>query len=251
VDLERNFIEGNRYVCPKDHKPLRQIGVDYRKAGTAYRCSSCGELTPFPTERWVCNASGHIFSLEEAVSEDVYSYQLAEERYDEIRQALEFVDPLAETLRKNGYVAETFANVVGASGITHSVDIYARSGDPERGDAIMISVLAGEAARPENVLGTYGVVLDTSPKLAVLVAIPYLSEESKFYAQRLGMMVIEGSDVEKASQQLALVMRDRGSERMPGSAPATRASAGSDSGRSISGPGGEEASNLTTDFPSS
>jgi len=219
VDLEKSFLKGDGYVCPKDHKPLRQIGVDYRKAGTAYKCSSCGDLTPFPVERWVCNASDHTFSLEEAVSEDVYSYRLGEEKYDEIRQALQYVNPIAETLKRHGYEVETFADVVGASGITHSVDIYARTSTSNPREAVIVSLLTGEAVVPENVLGTYCVVLDTSPKMAILVVIPGLSDESKFYAQELGMTVIEGEDVEKASQQLALFLQSHGGQQSPAVAP--------------------------------
>jgi len=36
VDMERNFLQGDEYVCPKDGKKLKLIGVDYRKSGVAY-----------------------------------------------------------------------------------------------------------------------------------------------------------------------------------------------------------------------
>jgi len=213
VDLEKNFLAAQGYVCPKDHKSLRQIGVDYRKAGIAYRCSSCGNLFPFPVERWTCNASGHVFSLEEAISEDVYSYQLVEEKYDEIKQALRYLDPLAETLRRHGYLVETFAEVIGASGITHSVDIYARTATSNPREAVVVSVLTGEATKPENVIGIYCIVLDTSPKMAIVVSVPKLNEESKFYAQKVGMTVIEGDDIAEASRQFDLFLQNHGEER--------------------------------------
>jgi hypothetical protein len=254
VDLEKNFLSGQGYVCPKDHGPLRQIGVDYRKAGMAYKCSSCGNLTPLPVERWVCNASDHVFSLEEAVSEDVYSYQLVEEKYDEVKQALRYVDPLAETLRRHAYLVETFADVVGASGITHSVDIYARTTTSNPREAVVVSVLTGEATKPENVIGIYCIVLDTSPKMAILVSIPKLNEESKFYAQKLGMTVIEGDDIAEASQQLDLFLQNHGDDRPLAVVPFARAAitstaSGPTSVRLATGTDGHTTAGVTTDSP--
>ena len=33
MDLEANFRQGDRYICPKCHEEMRKIDVDYRKAG--------------------------------------------------------------------------------------------------------------------------------------------------------------------------------------------------------------------------
>jgi hypothetical protein len=213
VDLEENFLDGDRYVCPKDHKELHKVGVDYRKAGIAYKCSSCGNLSPLPVERWACNASDHVFSLEEAVVEDVYSYLFVGEKQDEAMRTFEYINPIANALEKHGYSVGTFADILGASGITHLVDIYAQRNLQGSKETAIVDILMGEEARPEAILGMYGVVLDTSPSKAVIVAVPSMSDEGRFYAQKLGMEAIEGKDIEEASQRLDLLIQNQGNGR--------------------------------------
>jgi len=210
VDLEKSFMKEGTFVCPKDHKSLFQIGVDYRKAGIAYKCSSCGNLCPLPVERWVCNVSNHVFSLDEAISEDFYSYGLREDKREEISRILEYISPIAEAFRKNEFSVETFVDVIGISGISHPVDIYAKKGSSGRTETVIADILVEDAIRPEAVLALYGVVLDTNPTRAMLIAIPKLCEESRFYAAKLSITAVEGKDLETVNRQLEnLLNKDR------------------------------------------
>ena len=83
VDQEKNFVKGELLQCPNCGKTLNQIGVDYRRPGHAYYCPTCGEYSPSPIEKWSCNAENHVFEMEEAVAEKLYTYTLNEAKRDE------------------------------------------------------------------------------------------------------------------------------------------------------------------------
>jgi predicted RNA-binding Zn-ribbon protein involved in translation (DUF1610 family) len=206
VDLERSFARDDGYLCPKDGKVLRQIDVDFRNVGTVYECSSCGCLSPVPVERWICSSSNHAFTLQEASSENVYSYRMREGRRYETKRIFEYVSPFASTFRKHGFAVETFTDIVGASGIPHIVDICAHRRLADATEMTLVNVLIGEVARSEEVLAMYGIVLDTKVRRAVLVAIPGLDEQGKLYATELGLTVIEGEELEMADHKLDLML---------------------------------------------
>lgn len=207
IDIERNFQRGEEYVCPKDGKKLRQIGVDYRKPGTAYYCPACEEIHPTLLERWTCNISDHTFPLEEAVAESVYSYTLNEEKRGEILSIFEFIEPIADVFKRFGFKTEAFYSIKGTSGMSHLVDIYAQK-DTKKPITIIAGVLIEKGIKPEEVLKLYSISLDINTTKTFLIAIPNLDKESKVYTEKLGLSVIEAKDFETVGQRLDSMLKE-------------------------------------------
>jgi len=53
-------------ICPKCHKEIKIIGVDYKVMDNYYVCSNCGEKFPEPTMDYVCIRCNNKFKLEQA-----------------------------------------------------------------------------------------------------------------------------------------------------------------------------------------
>src|SRR5207245_4416100 len=53
-------------ICPKCHKEIKIIGVDYKVIDNYYICSDCGEKFPEPTMNYVCIRCNNKFKLEQA-----------------------------------------------------------------------------------------------------------------------------------------------------------------------------------------
>jgi len=207
VDIERNFLKGEEYVCPNDGKKLRQIGVDYRKPGAAYYCNSCGEIHPDPLERWACNVSDHTFPLEEAVADRIYSYVLNDEKREEILRIFEFIQPIADVFERFGFKTETFYIVMGTSGVSHLVDIYAYK-DGDSPVVSIVGVLVEEGIKPEEVLKLYAISLDINATITILIAVPKLDKTSKVYAEKFGLTVVEAKDFETVSHRLTSILEE-------------------------------------------
>lgn len=53
-------------ICPKCHKEIKIIGVDYKTIDNYYICSDCGEKFPEPVIEYMCIRCNNKFKLEQA-----------------------------------------------------------------------------------------------------------------------------------------------------------------------------------------
>ena|GEM_PF-1319990 len=65
VAFRLNFEREGKLVCPKCHKELRQIGVDYRQVGAWYKCSA-GHVFPNIQVQFICTKCKYKFDLDSA-----------------------------------------------------------------------------------------------------------------------------------------------------------------------------------------
>ncbi|MEM2342327.1 MAG: response regulator [Candidatus Bathyarchaeia archaeon] len=76
-------------VCPKCGKKLRQLGVDYRRVSSLYKCSN-GHFFSLPTFNFKCFGCGRIFDIDEASLKTIYQYKLTKKGYSRLSLALKF-----------------------------------------------------------------------------------------------------------------------------------------------------------------
>lgn len=72
--IEEEFKQGIEYVCPKCHRELKNIGVDYDKPGQNFLCEACHSLSADAETRGQCRACNQIFSIETAIRQIIFSY---------------------------------------------------------------------------------------------------------------------------------------------------------------------------------
>ncbi|MEM3378706.1 MAG: ATPase domain-containing protein [Candidatus Bathyarchaeia archaeon] len=77
VAFRPNFEDEGKLVCPKCHKELRQIGVDYKQVGAWYKCSA-GHISPNVQFQFVCSNCSHEFDVDDAKLETQKRYELTE-----------------------------------------------------------------------------------------------------------------------------------------------------------------------------
>lgn len=205
VDQEKNFVKGEALLCPSCGKTLNQIGVDYRRPGHAYYSPTCGEYSPSPIEKWSCNAENHIFEIEEAVAEKLYTYTLNEAKRDEIQKVFGFIEPVKEAYVRCGYEAETFKMVTGKSGVAHLVDVYAKKGD-ENPVTSIARILTDKGITSEEVLKHFAITLDVDVTKPILIVSPQLDKESEVYTDQLKLKVIEGSNFKTIIEELEAIV---------------------------------------------
>lgn len=201
VDREENFIKGSEYVCPIDNKKLKLIGVDYRKTGLAHYCPTCNELFPEPNVECVCNYANHVFSLHESVQEKLYTYTLNEDRKSHIIKSDEYIQPLTEVFLRSGYNVKTYHPVMGDSGVSHLIEIYAEKSMNET-ETVIVSILDGQA-EINDIIKHYATSLDIGPTKSLLISIPGFDESIRVYASKLDLEVLEGESISVVSEKLS------------------------------------------------
>lgn len=203
MDIEENFHEGDKYVCPKCNEELRKSDVDYRRAGTWCTCKDCGKSFDIPISRHFCRDCHESSTFEDVLIKDVYSYSLRGEVEEEAGLGWVLVTPIRELLVEEGFKVESPASIKGKSGANHSFDIVAH-----RGDAAQKALVVDLARSTDNivseqpVIALFAKIFDVSPDSAYLIAIPKLSENGKKMAQLYNIQTIEAKNQTEAIKAL-------------------------------------------------
>jgi len=203
MDVEENFSEGNKLVCPKCREELKKHDVDYRRAGVWCTCKDCDKSFDIPVPRHFCRGCHANFTFEDAIIKDVYSYSLREEVKEEAASGWVFIAPIREFLLESGFEVESPAFLKGKSGANHMFDIAAYKGDVTRKLTVIDLATSTENVVPEQpVIALFAKIYDVSPDYAYLIAIPKLSQNGKKMAELYDIKVIEAENEKEAIKTL-------------------------------------------------
>jgi KaiC/GvpD/RAD55 family RecA-like ATPase len=91
IGARSSFEHQEKLVCPKCNKQLKQIGVDYKRAGTIYQCQN-KHVFPNPTISFLCTECNEKFCLNEAKLTALYNYKLTDQTKEKMmaRALVEF-----------------------------------------------------------------------------------------------------------------------------------------------------------------
>ncbi len=212
MDLEANFRQGNRYVCPKCHQEMRNIEVDYRKAGVWCTCNTCNKSFDIPVSEHFCRKCNTTSTFEEAPLKEVYSYTLARDVKVDDFQSLFLAAPIQELLAKEGLVVKSPATLKGKSGASHSFDVVAHIGNPDVPEKLIVVDLAtssGGQVSEQPVIALFAKIFDVSPDRAYLIATPRLNENGKRMAELYNIKVIEAEDPKQATKSLKASLKEQ------------------------------------------
>ena len=203
MDLEENFLEGEKYVCPKCHEELTKIDVDYRKAGIWCTCDDCNKNFDIPVPAHFCRSCNANFNFEEALIKDVYSYTLTENVKAESFLNWFLVAAIREFLMKGGLTVESPALLKGKSGTNHSFDIVAyRDGAKQKVIVLDLATSTENIVSEQPVIALFAKIFDVAPEKAYLIAIPKLSGNGKKMAELYKIHAIEAENQEEAIASL-------------------------------------------------
>ena len=208
MDIEANFREGDKFVCPKCHEALRKIDVDYRKAGIWCACKDCRKSFDVPVPAHFCRNCRATSTFEEVIIKDVYFYTLKENVTAETSLNLFLVAAIREFLIKEGLTVESPGLLKGKSGANHSFDIVAYKGDKsQKAIVVDLAMSTGNVVPEQPVIALFAKIFDVSPERAYLIAIPKLSENGKKMAELYKIHAIEAKNQEEAVAALESSLR--------------------------------------------
>ncbi len=79
VSPESTYNVGGMLVCPKCHKMLRHIGVDYDRPAVIYSCNTCGNSFTTPVTKAICAYCEETSDVSKLVPHDVVDLEITEE----------------------------------------------------------------------------------------------------------------------------------------------------------------------------
>ncbi len=79
VSAEETYNVGGLMICPKCHKKLRHIGVDYDRPAVVYSCNDCENTFTTPRTMATCTYCEKTSPVNTLVSRDVVDYEITSE----------------------------------------------------------------------------------------------------------------------------------------------------------------------------
>jgi transcription elongation factor Elf1 len=198
MDIEENFREGDKYVCPKCHMELKKIDVDYRKAGIWCACKDCNKSFDIPVPEHFCRNCNTTSTFEGAIIKDAYSYTLKESVREEASVSWFLIAPIRDFLIEEGLTVESPAFLKGKSGTNHSFDIVAYKGETRQKPIVIDLAKAEDVVSEQPVIALFAKIFDVSPERAFLIAVPQLNENGKKMAQLYNIQAIEAKNQKEA-----------------------------------------------------
>ncbi len=203
MDIEANFRQGDKNVCPKCHTELKKVDVDYRKAGVWCACNDCKKNFDIPVPEHFCRSCSTVSSFEGAVIRDVYAYTVKESMREAASLNAFLIAPIRAFLAEEGLTVESPALLRGKSGTNHSFDIVAYEGSARQNSIVLdVAQTAGEIVSEQPVIALFAKIFDVSPKKAYLIAIPQLNENGRKMAQLYNIQAIEARSQKDALKAL-------------------------------------------------
>jgi len=207
IDIEDRFKQNDRLVCPRCHNELTKPDFNYRKAGVWCACNECGKNFDIPVPSHFCRDCKNIFTFEDAVYRDVYSYSLNQEVMKEAGVGYILVAPIREFFQSHGFTVESPGFLKGKSGASHMFDIVASKGDIERHVIVIdLATSAEDMVSEQSIIAMFAKVYDVAPEKACLIVIPKMSDNGRKLADLYKIELIEAKNQKEAMKALEAVV---------------------------------------------
>ncbi|MDW7978247.1 MAG: hypothetical protein RMH74_05535 [Candidatus Caldarchaeum sp.] len=140
VDFEQEFHKRG-FECPKCNKELQALGVDYRRAGSYYKCVSCGRISALPTKKHVCGKCLRASLEEELTVKEVYRYIVLHDRLSGFYGVLD-ISPLVSYFQEKAVRVVGPAVLTGSSGVAHEFTLYLNKVDGDPSTGVVLDVVS-------------------------------------------------------------------------------------------------------------
>lgn len=209
VDFIQNFKVGPEEAlrCPECGKRLKQIGVDYRKIGSYFRCRQCLKFFGVPLDSHRCQKCAESFETKDAVWGTLWAYRINEARAQEPPPVAPSLAPVSQFLEGLGFQVALQTTASGRTGVVHHFDLVARrrKSQPAPPDIVGDLVQASSQIASQPVLAMYAKAVDVGPKQAVVFTVPAAAPEARKMAERYRILLVEG----RTPDELAMRLRDQ------------------------------------------
>ena len=203
IDVEDRFKQKEKLICPRCHNELNKPDVNYRKAGVWCACNDCAKNFDIPVTSHFCRNCKSIFTFEDAIYKDVYSYSLDQGVAKEAGAGYIMVAPLRSFFQNMGFNVVTPGFLKGKSGASHMFDIAAwKGGVPRRVIVIDLATSVEDAVSEQAIIAMFAKVYDVAPDRAVLIAIPRMNANGRKLAELYKIELIEGLNQGEALKAL-------------------------------------------------
>lgn len=175
--------EPDKLKCPSCSKQIKNPTKELRVPATWYHCTKCKEKFDDAVIRLHCKEFNHDFNVNEARVVTIYGYTIVDSARHEFDYST-IKSELAKLVTKLGFSVDEDHLIKGRSGHDHIIDIY---GTDKKNQTIFILInKQGDVEIDSRIIQ----VLDTAPKIAILVGYSSVSAKTKSIAAKYNVSII-------------------------------------------------------------
>ncbi len=182
--------EQDKLRCPSCDKFIKNSAKELRVPATWYHCLDCKEKFDDALIRLHCQEFSHDFNVNEGHAVTIYGYSVinsAKSEFDDAKLKTE----LAKLVTKFGFSTDENHVMKGRSGHEHTIDVYGID-KKDQTIFILINDLDGNGLDSRIIQ-----VIDTAPKIAILVGHSSISEKIKSIAAKYNVSIISSQSIDE------------------------------------------------------
>ena len=210
VDFERNFKKDGKLICPKCGKSLTAIGVDYRRPGRFYSCSSCNSKFTEPKYIVKCGKCGAVSDLLDLKVTKINSYKFNPDSINILKLSTIDLKPVMDLLRSAGWTVEKRKSITGRSGVTYIFSLVAsRKHSTMKKPEILIDMIMSDKLIDEaQILPFIAKIMDIDAENVIVACSPRLNRAANNLLKYYNVAVVEGSTLEELTKVLTKKIKE-------------------------------------------
>ena len=216
-DFESRFEHRDGFTfCPKCDRKLLNLGLDYLRPGTFFKCVACGEFTARALRLYTCSSCQKIFETTKEAAIQAYDYKINEEKKKELVAKYLFdvsLDPMFDALKRSCLEIRKSNVLKGKSGVEHSFTVVANYQNVEVGHKVVVIDVVSNPVRVDTtaVLSLFAKTLDCKVKDRILIAIPELEDDARVLARNYNITYIEAkqNSINELAEKLQIMFGPR------------------------------------------
>lgn len=193
--------------CASCKKTIKEPEKELRKVGRWYQCNNCKIRFDDLVIRLHCREFKHDFDINQADIAVIPFYKLKADSKSVSIYAFSLIPQFKKMSVFDGFAVEGSSAVKGKSGVMHKASIYAYNRENK---TVIIDIKSAESEIGDAEVNSMLVkVLDISPSVAILIAVPSVSETAKALAAAHNISVVTGKDFAEILGAVEQILKTR------------------------------------------
>ncbi|MGQ0606351.1 MAG: hypothetical protein ACT4OD_05310 [Candidatus Nitrosotenuis sp.] len=207
ITEKKNFESqvNDEIKCPSCKKIIKSQEKELRLPASWYLCVDCMDKFDEAKTNLHCNEFNHDFTVNQASSVTLYNYVLSDFENKPQLDQLRLKTEISNILSKHGYLVNENYTTKGKSGIDHSVDIVG----VDKSDHSVFIFINNSSESNSEIDSRLIQILDTSPKVAILIGFSSISEKTVSIASKYNLSIVSSQNIDEITAEVEKIISSK------------------------------------------
>lgn len=189
--------EADKLKCPSCSRVIKNPQKELRVPASWYFCNDCKEKSDDVIINFHCKEFDHDFTVNDAQTVTVYGYALSNGSDHSPLDQQKLKSEIFKVLSKLGFSVEENYTIKGKSGHDHRIDIYGNNNKNQTAFILINGLNEANSEIDSKIIQ----ILDTSPKIAIIIGFASITEKTKAIAAKYNVSIISSQNIGEIASQ--------------------------------------------------